>query len=435
MTDWSKQPEISTFKNVELKYPQPVTLSNGIPVWVVGDGDDEVNRIELFMGGGVCEEPKPLLSYLAALLSLEGSQKMSAAEIAEAMDFYGSLKSAQPADHCAQFSLSSLNRNFASTAPILADCIASPLYSEQECMLYQQRIASNVATARQRVEYMAQEEMMRLYYGEGHPYAKEPSPEVLMGITTDDYKAFHATYYNASNVRIVFSGKVTDKEMAVLDSTIGAWHHFGEKVDPSIEPEIRPSEKMLSIVDKKDALQSAVAITLRCIPRRHPDYFKLRLLITALGGYFGSRLNMNIREEKGYTYGIHSYLAGKAHDSYACVMSSCATEHTWALISEVKKEMARLREEPMPDDELRTVKQHMLSDLMKTLDTPFSIARYVGDCFTVGIYPEYFNEQVAAILACTPADVQEVANRYLLEEKMRIVIAGDKQKLQELGEK
>lgn len=427
MVNRSKQPEISGFQKVELQFPTPVTLQNGIPVWVVGDGDDEVNRLDLYMGGGGFEEQKPLLAYLTGLLTFEGNANQSAEQVAEALDYYGAVKSAQPYDHCSMVSLSSLNHNFSSTAKILFDGISTPLYPAQECELYVRRIASNVATVRQRVEYMANQEMKRLYYGANHPLAAEPTPEGLLSITNDDYKQFHRKYYNADNLRIVFSGKVTDKEMAVLDSTLGSWNVRGEKVDETQEPPFQPSDKMLSIIDKKGALQSAVGITIRAIPRRHPDYFKLRLLITALGGYFGSRLNMNIREDKGYTYGIHGFLSGRSNDSYISVVSSCATQFTWPLIDEVKKEMNRLRTEPMPAEELRTVKRHMLSELMKTLDTPFSIARYVADSFTFGIYPEYFNNQVEAILECTPADVMEMANKYLLDTKMRIVIAGDKQ--------
>ena len=427
MVNRSKQPEISGFKKVQLHFPTPVTLQNGIPVWVVGDGDDEVNRVELYMGGGIYQEHKPLLAYLTGLLTFEGNANQSAEQVAEALDYYGAVKSAQPNDQCSMVSLSSLNHNFSSTAKILFDGISTPLYPEQECELYLRRLASNVETARQRVDYLANVEMRRLYYGESHPLAAEATPETLLSITNDDYKQFYKKYYNADNLRIVFSGKITDKEMAVLDSTIGAWNVRGEKVDDTQEPPIQPSDEMLSIIDKKGALQSAVAITIRAIPRRHPDYFKLRLLITAFGGYFGSRLNMNIREDKGYTYGIHGFLSGKSNDSYISVVSTCATQYTWPVIDEVKKEMHRLRTEPMPAEELSTVKQHMLSDLMKTLDTPFSIARYVADSFTVGIYPEYFNEQVDAILQCTPADVMEMANKYLLDTKMRIVIAGDKQ--------
>lgn len=429
MVDFSKQPAVTGFKKVELNFPEPITLSNGVPVWVIGDGTDEVNRLDLYIGGGSYQESKPLLSLLTGMLALEGNEKMTVAEVSEAFDYYGALKSVQPFDSCTMVSLSSLNSNFQHTAEIFRDSIALPIFSERECKLHQQQIASNIAISRDRVEYMAAMEMKRLYYGANHPLAVEPTPELLMGITNDDYKRFHAQYYHVNNLRIIFSGRVTDKELSALDATIGAWDKQGAPLDYSKETPIEPSDKMLSVIDKKGALQSAVSIVIRAIPRRHPDYFKLRILITAFGGYFGSRLNMNIREDKGYTYGIHAYLLGKNNDAFIRINSSCASKYTWLLVEEVKKEMACLREELVSERELNIVKQYMLSDLMQTLDTPFSKARYMGDAFTCGLYPEYFNEHVDAILACTPADLKEMANKYLLADRMRIVIAGDKQKM------
>lgn len=429
MIDRRIAPPISGYKKVALHFPEPVMLRNGIPVWVVGDGDDEVNRLDVLVGGGAYQEQKPLLAYLAGMLCFEGNANMSAEAISEAFDYYGALKSAQPHDHCTMLSVSSLNHTFVHIADILRGCMQHPTYSPAECALYQQCIASNLATAMERVDYLASVELKRMYYGKHHPGAKEVTPDGVKGITGDDLKQFHQQYYHADNVRIVFSGKVTDREMKILDSTLGAWDNHGMKVDESVVPEIQSTSEKLSIIDKPEALQSAIEMCIPAVPRRHPDYFKLRLLVTAFGGYFGSRLNMNIREDKGYTYGIHAMLLGKSHEAVISIYSSCATDHTWKLIDEVKHEMARLREELMSEAELHTVKQHMLSELMKTLDTPFSKARYVGDWFTCGVYPEYFNNQVDAIMECRAEDVREMAQKYLLDDKILLAIAGDKEKI------
>ena len=430
MIDRSTPPPISNFEKVELNFPNPITLSNGISVWVVDKGDDEVNRLDLYIGGGTLEEPTPMLAYLSGILCFEGSASRSAEAISEAFDYYGAIKSAQPFDHCTLVSVSMANRHFKSITEIICDCICEPLYSPGECEIYKKSLASNLAIAQERVDFLASKAMKRLYYGAHHPAAREATPEGLMSITREDLLRFHREYYHPQNLRIIISGKVGEHELAVLEATFGAWQKKGQKVDESLEPPIVSGKEKLSVIDKKGAVQSGIEMCIRAIPRQHPDYFKLRLLVTALGGYFGSRLNMNIREEKGYTYGIQSALLGKKNDSVIIVYTSCATAHTRLLIEEVKREMARLRQQLMPADELAVVKQHMLSDLMKTLDTPFSIARYVGDWFTCGVYPEYFNKQVEAIVKCTPEDVLQVAQTYLLEEKMLIAIAGDEEKMQ-----
>ncbi len=424
MLDRTKQPEIKKFNEVKLDFPAPIKLSNGIPMWVIGNGEDEINRLTIYVGGGTYHDQVPLQSMFTGQMCLEGNRQMTSNQIAEALDFYGSFKSVQSYDHATGITLSSLNRNLEHTLPLLAACLDNPTFPEEEFNLFQQRLASNVATARRRVQFLANEEMKKLYYGKKHPLAQPLTAEGIMSVTLDDLKQFHSRHYNVNNCKIVFSGHITSREIAIVDHSIGQWKKTG-KVSDNCPSEIVPSSQMLSIINKENALQSAVNISLRAIPRRHPDYFKLRLLVTALGGYFGSRLNANIREKKGYTYGISSILAGRAEDSYIAISSQCATQYTRPLIEEVKKEMVLLQTQPMPVHELETVKQYMLSDLVKTLDTPFDIAGYVGSTFVFGIYPEYFNNQVKAILSMTAKDLMEMAKKYLLPEKMRIVIAGD----------
>ena len=167
------------------------------------------------------------------------------------------------------------------------------------------------------------------------------------------------------------------------------------------------------------------------VPRRHPDYIKLRLLATVLGGYFGSRLMANIREDKGYTYGINASLSGRSFDGYIGISTECDTQHCWNVIAETKKEMVRLCDEPIPEQELKVVKRHLLSDLVKTLDTPFNIAAYIGSMFCYGIYPTYFNDQVQEIIDANSSDLLDVAKHYLDMSKLRIVIACDKNSLPE----
>ena len=180
MIDRSTPPPISNFEKVELNFPNPITLSNGISVWVVDKGDDEVNRLDLYIGGGTLEEPTPMLAYLSGILCFEGSASGSAEAISEAFDYYGAIKSAQPFDHCTLVSVSMANRHFKSITEIICDCIREPLYSPGECEIYKKSLASNLAIAQERVDFLASKAMKRLYYGAHHPAAREATPEGLM---------------------------------------------------------------------------------------------------------------------------------------------------------------------------------------------------------------------------------------------------------------
>ena len=420
------RPAIHNFTDLSLTCPTPVRLPNGMPLWVIGNGEDEVCRLTLIMGGGAMHEIKSMLAYIAAANVLQGNRLQSPAEVAEALDYHGAWKSSQAHDFCSILSISSLNEHLEKMAELFLNCVSQPSLPTDELEVTQHRLAGHCATSRQQVKTLASEAMRQLYYGPHHPLARITTPEGIMSITPQEVKQFHAQHYNSSNCRVIVSGKVTDRELAIVERTVGAWECPGP-VDDETEPPIEPQEKLLEIVDKPQAVQSALYLSLRAVPRRHPDYNRLRVLIMALGGYFGSRLNQNIREQKGYTYGISAYLAGRKADAFIGINTECATQYTWPIIDEVKHEMLRLHNELIPDVELNIVKQHIMSDLAKTLDTPFSMAEYVNSTMLFGTYPEYFNDQVATLQQVTSEELRELARRYLLPERLRIVIAGDAQ--------
>ena len=422
-------PAVRPFGKIELNVPAPVTLPNGIEMWVVNRGEDEVSRLDFYLTGGTFQEEKIMQATTCAMSVLNGSESMDFKTIAEKIDFYGAWRQLQVYDNCTAIGLSSLNKNFDKTLPILFGCITHPTFPSNEFRHNQRQLSVNCATARERVKYIATKEMMRLYYGARHPLACDPTPQDIESLTIDDARDFYRRYSGARNCRLVLSGHITDRELRVVSDVVGTWDAGGES-DPYLEPEPCPQPVMFKIVDKPGAVQAAVAMTIKAIPRRHPDYIKLRVLVTALGGYFGSRLMTNIREDKGYTYGISASLSGRKFDGYIGISTECDTCYTHRVIEEVKHEILELRSKPMSDQELEMVKNHMLSDLVKTLDTPFSIAGYVGNMFCYGIYPTYFNEQVEEIRHVTSQQLLDIAVKYLDPEQLRTVVVCDSRVLE-----
>lgn len=428
MIDRSQRPPVTQFSNLHLDFPQSQTLSCGIPIWVINGGDEQVCRISVYVAGGTIHEKLPLLSLLTPQMALEGSEHYDTLQIAERLDYYGAWKNALNHDTMCELSLSSISEYYGRILPILIDGLAHATFPESEFEIYKQRYAASYATMRNRVKYLAGVEMRRLYYGDGHPLVADVVPQTLLQLTVDDLKAFYSRFFHPSNCRLILSGNVTDEMVRLTDDTFTKW----VDTTPAVTmPKwcSQPSDRMMSIVDKPGAVQAAVAMTIQAVGRCHPDYLPLRLLCTVLGGYFGSRLMSNIREEKGYTYGINAFLSGRAEDGYIGVSTECDVHYTWHVVEEVKHEMMRLCDEPISLDELNLVRQFMLSDQVKTLDTPFNLASYVSSTWLYGVYPEYYNRQIDTILHTTPSQLQQVAQRYLKLEKLRIVIAGDKNKL------
>ena len=428
--DRSIPPPIRDFSNIRLSVPDPIILSNGMKLWIAGNGEDEISKLSIYLTGGTFQETLPMQATTCSMAVFNGNKNMSYAQIAEAIDYYGAWRASQVYDNCTEFALSSLNDNFSQTLPIFIDSLMFPTFPDNEFELNKRQLAVNIATAREKVKYIANKEMMRQYFGYKHPLASDPTPEGINSLTQEQIQNFYFKYYKAQNCNLVIAGHITDKEIATIEDILSKWKPNGAP-SPQVEPQVTPSSEMLKVVHKEGAVQAAIAMALKTVPRRHPDYFKIRILTTVLGGYFGSRLMSNIREDKGYTYGIGASLSGRSFDGHISISTECDTQYCWDVINETKKEMKRLCTEPIPKEELDTVKRHMLSDLVKTLDTPFNIAGYIGNIFLYGTYPSYFNEHIQAILDATSNDLIETAQRYLDSSLMHIVIACDENKMPE----
>lgn len=431
MLDRTKSPELRSFDNLRFDYPDYVMLPNGVKLYVVNNSDQPVNRLELICRGGVMEEDKPLQSLALTSMFIHGSDEWSSAEVAEKLDYCGAYASATSSDNFTQLQLNSLNHNFKEVLPIMRSIVANPAIPEREFEVFKAQVKSAYQTARERVKYLAQTLGRKMYYGASHPLSHRITDEDVDSLHREDVLAFHKRYYHPENMALVLSGCVGDEELKLVEEYFGKDEIHTAPADIKIIERL-PCDERFMIEDKPDALQSAVYMIHEGVPRYHHDYVNLRILVTALGGYFGSRLMQNIREDKGYTYGINSMLMGRRSEAKIVVATECDTAYTAPLIEEVKREVLRLQEELMSEEELMTVKNCMLSDLAKTLDSPFAMASCVGSNLLYATGEDYFNRQVRDIDNITPEMLQEVAKRYLDAEKFYIAVAGDKKLLSSL---
>ena len=429
MTDYSKQPPpVTDFGEVRLDFPQKRVLPNGMTLYTIGGGDQEVNRLEVVFGGGAYEEDMVLQATMTSSMIAHGSDTRSSQEVAERLDFCGSWLGSRCLDSHTAVTLHSLNRCFPETLRILADIVYNPAFPEKELELLRNRTLSSYRTAREKVKFLASNELSRLYFGDGHPLAKDVKDSDIERIQADDLRWFHGRYYHPSNCTVILSGCIGEAETRLVTDILGSMPD-SRPADPLAACPGRRSDVRFGLVDKPGAVQAAVAMALPAPPRSHPDYIPLRVLVMALGGYFGSRLMSNIREDKGYTYGISAMLLGRMAEANISINTQCDNQYVKPLIDEVKSEMLRLQDEPMPQEELKMVKSYIMSDLVKTLDSPFSVASYVSSVVFFGVAPDYFNRQVECLRHITPEVILQMARRYLNTDDMTTVVAGDKAKI------
>lgn len=433
MVDRSKCPELRSFEDLRFDYPSHVTLSNGIPLYVVDNGDQEVNKLEIICRGGLLDEEKPLQAMALASMLVHGSDEYSSSDVAEILDYNGSYMNAVSQDNFIHVSISSLNKNFGEVLPVFSSIVQRPSIPEREFEVLKTQVKGAYKTACEKVKYLSQMACRGLYFGENHPFSHIICDEDVDCLSVEDVKRFHARYFKPENYVMILSGKIGEKEKRLVDEYFGG-EKIGGKQALLCAVERNSSSDKEVMVNKDGALQSAVYMIQEAVPRSHPDYIKLRILITALGGYFGSRLMQNIREEKGYTYGINAMLVGRRCGAKIVITSECDTEYTYPLISEVKKEIRRLQDELMDTEEIDTVKNCMLSDLAKTLDSPFSMASCVSSNILYATGEDYFNRQVKDIMDVTPEELRRIAKTYLNTDKFYTAIAGDEKQLKLYGE-
>lgn len=427
-----QRPEIQKITRLKMTRPNVAKLDNRIPVSVIHLGDQPVSRIDIIIEGGRCDGSSQLESELLAAMLREGTTSLSAKEIAEKLDFYGSWLSCDASTHNITLSLYAVNKHFDKVVPILADIAMHPSIPEHELNNLKSRAANRLLTNNQKVSYLASRTFSNRYFGDKHNLGQEISEEAICGITSSRLQEFHRKWFIDSNVRILISGFVTEGMLQTLNKSFGtSWTTVPATSSRSDSPNavFCPATE---IVDKSNALQSAIKIGIPTIQRNHRDYIPLRILTTALGGYFGSRLMANIREDKGFTYGISASLLGYRNNSIISISSQCATEYTWDVVKEIKHEMKVLQDSRIPKDELDRVRSYMLSELARTLDTPFSIADYYSSVLNNHIDENYFDNQIEIINSISAEEINRIAADYFDIGKMLTVIAGDKQALNRL---
>ena len=277
-----------------------------------------------------------------------------------------------------------------------------------------------------KVDFLAHRSLLKSLYGEQHPCGKIVVEEDYHAITPEVLREFYERYYHSGNCSIFLSGKVTEDIISRVTDTFGT--SFGQHQQPALKlsfPFTAVSEKRI-FIEREDAMQSAVKMGYTTITRNHPDYLKLRVLMTLFGGYFGSRLMSNIREEKGYTYGISAGIMFYPDSGLLAISTETDNEYVEPLIQEVYHEIDRLHQEPVSMEELTIVRNYMLGEMCRSYESPFSLSDAWIFIATSGLDDDYFSRSLLAVNEVTPAEIQDLAQRYLCKETLKEVIAGKK---------
>ena len=424
--DRTIQPEIQPLKNFHIQTPVSTTLPNGIPLTVINAGEQEVVRMDVLFSGGRWQQSQKLQALFTNRMLREGTTKYTAATIAEKLDYYGSWLELSSSSEYAYITVYSLNKYLAKTLEVVESMIKEPLFPQKELQTILDTNIQQYLVNTSKVDFLAHRSLLKSLYGEQHPCGKIVMEEDYHTITPEVLREFYERYYHSGNCSIFLSGKVTDDIISRVTDIFGI--PFGQyqlQMPKSSFPFAAIPEKRI-FTEREDAMQSAVKMGCTTITREHPDYPKLRVLMTLFGGYFGSRLMSNIREDKGYTYGISAGVVFYPDSGLLIVSTETDNEYVELLIQEVYHEIDRLHLDPVSAEELRIVRNYMLGEMCRSYESPFSLSDAWIFIATSGLKDDYFARSLQAVNEITPAEIQDLAQRYLCKETLKEVIAGKK---------
>lgn len=420
-------PEIRPLEEFEIARPERLRMKNGIPLNIIRAGAQEVIRMDVLIGGGQCHQQQPLQAMFTNRMLREGTSSYTSAQIAEKLDFYGAWLELSSSLNCGFLTLYSLNKYFPYVMEIISDMLMHPLFPERELDVVKEVNKQQFLVNSTRVEVISRKCFNRSLFGENHPFGRYAEEEDYGRITPEVLKEFYRTYYHSSNCSVYVSGKVTSDIVRCIEEQIGnsPWGMIREM--PQIQlPEPCRSVDTHFYIEREDALQSSLKMGDFVMDRLHPDFLKCRIMVTLFGGYFGSRLMSNIREDKGYTYGIGAGVVNYPGRSVLAISTEADNCYVDDIIREVHTEMDRLRNDLASQEELDMVKSYMLGDLSRSYEGPFSLSDAWIYVETAGLDDEFFVRFMDAVRNVTCEDVRLMAQKYLCRETLIDVVAGKK---------
>ncbi len=416
-----KQPLLTTPSDVSLAEPLRRTLANGVEIHTLPATEFEVVRFTFVFRAGSAQQRKAFVATSAANLLSEGTRDMTSQQIAEQLDFYGSYFDVNVDRDYVYFSFCSLSKYFRQTLAVAEQILLHPAFPEEEVVSYREKRKQRLRIERMKVETEAREAFARALFGAEHPYGISSSEEAYDDLTRDDLIDFYDRHYTARNCFVVCSGAA---DAAVVDAVAEVAGQLPDGIDNAEQPFPPAVTTPYAAVPHPGAVQSSIRIGRLLFPRNHPDYVGMQVVAMLLGGYFGSRLMQNLREEHGFTYGVVAAMGNLECAGYLAIATQVARDATQQALAEIYREIERLRTEPVAEEELSLVRNMMTGEMMRILDGPFGIADVTIENILCNRGNDVISENLQRIRAVTPAEVQRLAVKYLPREELVTVVAG-----------
>ena len=400
-----------------LKPYRAFRLRNGVEAYTVDAGPQDVLQLELVFDAGNVFEDTNLVAASTNYLLKNGTLRRTAFDINEHFEYYGAYLNRTCQNETANLVLHCMTKHLPELLPVLRELVTESVFPQEELDTYRQNMLQRLAVNLKKADFVAGRLIDVSLFGEDHPYGRFTSPEAYAALTREQLVDFYERHYLKGRSRLFVAGRVPADIEALLEKTYGDLGLSGQP--PLAKPfPVHPATEHHSwLINDPEGLQGAIRMGSPFPDKHHPDFPRVQILNTVFGGYFSSRLMSNIREEKGYTYGIHSYLHAYVQGSAWMIATEAGKEVCEATVQEVYLEMERLRNEPVEEEELHLVRNYMIGTLLGDLDGPFHIIGRWKSLILHGLDESYFYNTVGLIKTISASELQELAQQYLQPER------------------
>ncbi len=415
MLNRSSAPNIKDAVEFEIHLPKPdvFTLKNGIAVYHIEAGAEEVAQIEWVFKAGNWFDQQKNSAFATNFLLKNGTTYKNAYAINEYVDFYGAYLSRNCFNETAVVSLHCLSKHLEHLLPLVQELFMESIFPVEELDIFRQNMKQKLTVNLKKCDFVAGRKIDELLFGENHPYGVCSESEDYDALTIEAIKEFYRQYYLNGHCTVFSAGVLPKQYAALMDRYFGDLPFNRNAIQSPVHSIHMHPQKKWNLVNDPAGVQGAIRIARPFPTRHHPDFPKVQVLNTLFGGFFGSRLMTNIREDKGYTYGIYSYLMHHIQAGAWIISTEAGRDVCAATIDEVYREMERLKTEPIENDELLLVKNYLIGTLLGDLDGPFHVIGRWKSLILSGLTEDYFYRSVDTIKKIDATALQTLAKQYL----------------------
>lgn len=419
---------------LRVKFPRAVEmkLSNGLTLLVVESTRTPTVELDLVLPASTISDPEGLagVADCAADMIRQGTKTRNARQIAERAEELGARLNSRAGfgSRTTHVTLDVLSENIDPALELFADVLLRPSFPQDELDKWKQRQLGFLQQARSQPGFLAQERMMRLLYDDARAVIA-PTPDQIKKVTREHLTAFYQAYYRPSNAILGIAGDVKAKAIAAkLEKALAGWAAATVE-QPKLSYHPPAAQKRIVLINRPNSAQSYLMVANRAIDRRHPDYFSCIVMNRVLGQGPAARLFRNLREDKGYTYGIGSNFTALHYMHHFAASTSVRTEVTGPALEELLREFRDVRERAIPTDELEGAQRALVANFALAIENTSNVLNNLLLAKEYGFPPDYFDHYPEKIMAVTQAQAREAANKYVPVDNAQVVVVGDAAKV------